>query len=58
MARRHVAEARFRNYTVMVVPIQQVATSLEDLAKPVQPAAPAVPTASQPPQPVQAAEGP
>ena len=54
----HVAEARFWSFTVMVVPVQSVATSLEDLAELVQPAAPAVPPAPQPPQHVQAAEGP
>ena len=58
IATRNVAEARFRSFTVMVVPVQPVATLLEDLAELVQPAAPAVPPAPQPPQPVQAAEGP
>ena len=58
IATRHVAEAHFWSFTVMVVPVQPLSTSLEDLAELVQPTAPAVPRAPQPPQPVQAAEGP
>ena len=57
IATRHVAEARFRSFTVTVVPVQPVTTSLEVLAEPVQPAAPVVPPASPPLQPVRAAEG-
>ena len=48
VATRHVAEACFRSFTVMVVPVQPVAILLEDLADLVQPAAPVVPPAPQP----------
>ena len=33
IAIRYVAEARFWSFTVMVVPVQPVSTSLEDLAE-------------------------
>ena len=58
IATRHFAEARFRSFTVSVVPVQPATTALKDLAQPVQPAVPAVPPAPQTPQPVRAAEGP
>ena len=61
VATRHVAEARFWSFTVMVCACTTglyFARGFSRALKLVQPAAPAVPPAPQPPQPVQAAEGP